>query len=214
MIHPRLPSPVQTVVHSIAIASPQIGTATSSRSIALAYSVDSAHFAINRSITRVMSECKSRYVWVHTLSGSVYSRQVGEMSVLTLCVLGCLALLVAGEVDECQVYYGGLIFPEGSRRSPEHGLHWSKTQSREREREVCWLLYYVFPQSPSQPQIGMEQLCSMESSRSWPSKISEVILLNSSYSVFSRMYTYCIHVYDFFNVLGKYLVFFFYPLDL
>ena len=50
--------------------------------------------------------------------------------------MASLALLVAGEVDECQVYYGGLIFPEGSRRNPEHGLHWSKTQStRERERE-------------------------------------------------------------------------------
>jgi hypothetical protein len=51
------------------------------------------------------------------------------MAVLIWCVLASLALLVAGEVDECQVYYGGLIFPEGSRRSPEHGLHWSKTQS-------------------------------------------------------------------------------------
>ena len=56
------------------------------------------------------------------------------MTIVSWCVLASLALLVAGEVDECQVYYGGLIFPEGSRRNPEHGLHWSKTQST-RERE-------------------------------------------------------------------------------
>ena len=72
-----------------------------------------------------------------------------DMALLSWCVLASLALLVAGEVDECQVYYGGLIFPEGSRRNPEHGLHWSKTQSkRDRERGsgsgrggggVCWL---------------------------------------------------------------------------
>lgn len=48
---------------------------------------------------------------------------------LSLLVVFYSALLRAAEVDECQVYYGGLIFPEGSRRTPEHGLHWSKTQS-------------------------------------------------------------------------------------
>ena len=52
------------------------------------------------------------------------------MAVVALCVLlSSVALLGVAKVDECQVYYGGLIFPEGARRNPEHGLHWSKTQS-------------------------------------------------------------------------------------
>lgn len=52
------------------------------------------------------------------------------MAALVLCALASLALLGAAEVDECQVYYGGLVFPEGARRNHlEHGLHWSKTQS-------------------------------------------------------------------------------------
>jgi hypothetical protein len=42
--------------------------------------------------------------------------------------------------EQCQVYYGGLVFPEGSRRSLEHGMHWSKTQSKSQlasDRYVC-----------------------------------------------------------------------------
>lgn len=33
--------------------------------------------------------------------------------------------------EQCQVYYGGLVFPDGSQpqRSLEHGMHWSKTRS-------------------------------------------------------------------------------------
>lgn len=49
---------------------------------------------------------------------------------LVLCgTLCCVPPFVASQSKEqCQVYYGGLVFPEGSRRSLEHGMHWSKTQ--------------------------------------------------------------------------------------
>lgn len=102
--------------------------------------LDSAHFTINQLITRVRSECMCICMWERAYRTAECTRVVqgGKMAVLTLCVLAWLALLVSGEVDECQVYYGGLIFPEGSRRSPEHGLHWSKTQSTERERSCLY----------------------------------------------------------------------------
>ena len=42
--------------------------------------------------------------------------------------------------EQCEFVYGGLIYPEGRPPSVEHGLHWSKTQSKwrlcERERET------------------------------------------------------------------------------
>lgn len=64
------------------------------------------------------------------------------MAVVALCVLlSSVALLGVAEVDECQVYYGGLIFPEGSRRNPEHGLHWSKTQSESITSMECLARY-------------------------------------------------------------------------
>ena len=60
------------------------------------------------------------------------------MAVVAICVLlSSVVLLGVAEVDECQVYYGGLIFPEGSRRNPEHGLHWSKTQSKSMTSMEC-----------------------------------------------------------------------------
>ena len=33
-------------------------------------------------------------------------------------------------VSECPFVYGGLVYPEGRPLSLEHGLHWSKTQSK------------------------------------------------------------------------------------
>ena len=34
--------------------------------------------------------------------------------------------------EQCEFVYGGLIYPEGRPPSVEHGLHWSKTQSKPR----------------------------------------------------------------------------------
>ncbi|XP_064404972.1 peroxiredoxin-2-like [Halichondria panicea] len=39
----------------------------------------------------------------------------------------CLLKGTASQLDQCQVYYGGMVFPDG-RRSMEHGIHLSKTQ--------------------------------------------------------------------------------------
>ncbi len=41
----------------------------------------------------------------------------------------CLLKGTASQLDQCQVYYGGMVFPDG-RRSMEHGIHLSKTQSK------------------------------------------------------------------------------------
>ena len=58
-----------------------------------------------------------------------------------LLSLGVLAAVIAAQnPEQCHMYYGGLVFPEGSRRSVEHGLHWSKTQSRVGVAEVKWSL--------------------------------------------------------------------------
>ena len=54
-----------------------------------------------------------------------------------LLSLGVLAAVIAAQnPEQCHMYYGGLVFPEGSRRPVEHGLHWSKTQSRVGVAEV------------------------------------------------------------------------------
>lgn len=50
-----------------------------------------------------------------------------KLSALFVCAL--VHTLTAQGHDQCQVYYGGLVFPDGARRSLEHGIHWSKTQS-------------------------------------------------------------------------------------
>ena len=49
---------------------------------------------------------------------------------LSLLLYSALVLSVwAQSREQCQVYYGGLVFPEGSKKPLEHGMHWSKTQS-------------------------------------------------------------------------------------
>ena len=54
-----------------------------------------------------------------------------------LLSLGVLVVVIAAQnPEQCHMYYGGLVFPEGSRRPVEHGLHWSKTQSRVGVTEV------------------------------------------------------------------------------
>lgn len=54
-----------------------------------------------------------------------------------LLSLGVSAAVIAAQnPEQCHMYYGGLVFPEGSRRPVEHGLHWSKTQSRVGVAEV------------------------------------------------------------------------------
>ena len=54
-----------------------------------------------------------------------------------LLSLGVLVAVIAAQnPEQCHMYYGGLVFPEGSRRPVEHGLHWSKTQSRVGVAEV------------------------------------------------------------------------------
>jgi len=51
-----------------------------------------------------------------------------NLVLLSLAVF--VAVVAAQNQEQCHVYYGGLVFPEGSRRTVEHGLHWSKTQSK------------------------------------------------------------------------------------
>lgn len=53
------------------------------------------------------------------------------MSLLTTCLfLVSLGLLArANNDDQCYEYYGGLVYPQGWRRTVEHSMHWSKTQS-------------------------------------------------------------------------------------
>ena len=46
--------------------------------------------------------------------------------------LAVTVLAAAQTQEQCAVYYGGLVFPEGGRKTVEHGMHWSKTQS-----ELC-----------------------------------------------------------------------------
>lgn len=48
---------------------------------------------------------------------------------LLLSLAGLLAVLRAQNDEHCPMYYGGLVFPDAGRRTVEHGLHWSKTQS-------------------------------------------------------------------------------------
>ncbi len=47
---------------------------------------------------------------------------------LFLTVL-CLLQSAVCQVDQCHLYYGGMVFPDG-KRSMEHGIHLSKTQSK------------------------------------------------------------------------------------
>ena len=54
-----------------------------------------------------------------------------SISILWMPFLLGFFLLVMTAKDECQMYYGGLVFPEGSHRSLEHGMHWSKTRSKQ-----------------------------------------------------------------------------------
>ena len=69
--------------------------------------------------------------------------------------------------DQCLVYYGGMVFPEETRRTVEHGMHWSKTQSM----RGLWVGgRYQFTvvsvlQSLNLHLIGMEQPWLMENSR-------------------------------------------------
>lgn len=52
--------------------------------------------------------------------------------VLKLFLLSALCLLQStlSQLDQCQVFYGGMVFPDG-RQSMEHGIHLSKTQSKQ-----------------------------------------------------------------------------------
>ncbi len=58
-----------------------------------------------------------------------------SMSLLWLCAMAPLLAWSQNNQEQCQLYYGGLVFPEGSRPSLEHGMHWSKTQSESHERD-------------------------------------------------------------------------------
>ena len=49
---------------------------------------------------------------------------------LLACLCATAASALSQNDEQCHVYYGGLVFPEGTRRPIEHGLHWSKTQSK------------------------------------------------------------------------------------
>ena len=51
---------------------------------------------------------------------------------IAVCIFFLLTVAGLGRChlkDQCQMYYGGLVFPEGSPRTVEHGMHWSKTRS-------------------------------------------------------------------------------------
>eukprot|EP00731_Ephydatia_muelleri_P031923 Em0023g430a len=51
------------------------------------------------------------------------------MSLTTCLFLVSLGLLArASNDDQCYEYYGGLVYPQGWRRTVEHSMHWSKTQ--------------------------------------------------------------------------------------
>ena len=51
-------------------------------------------------------------------------------ALLAAALLAGMAECELGE--QCEFVYGGLIYPEGRPPSVEHGLHWSKTQSKPR----------------------------------------------------------------------------------
>ena len=57
----------------------------------------------------------------------------GRLAYLYLAAAS-LAIVVEAQseitVGECPFVYGGLVYPEGRPNSVEHGLHWSKTQSK------------------------------------------------------------------------------------
>ena len=55
---------------------------------------------------------------------------MARLWLLLLSLAGLLAVLRAQNDEYCPMYYGGLVFPDSGRRAVEHGLHWSKTQSR------------------------------------------------------------------------------------
>ena len=49
---------------------------------------------------------------------------------MVFLTIACTVLAANNNGDQCYVYYGGMVFPEETRRTVEHGMHWSKTQSR------------------------------------------------------------------------------------
>ena len=83
-----------------------------------------------------MGGCGLRhYVTLYTRVIITTSQCSGDMAAAGfLCVLVAALLGLGGAQsniqEQCHVYYGGLVYPEGSKRTVEHGMHWSKTQSR------------------------------------------------------------------------------------
>ena len=56
--------------------------------------------------------------------------RTARLWLLLLSLAALLVVLRANNDEFCPMYYGGLVFPDSGRRTVEHGLHWSKTQSR------------------------------------------------------------------------------------
>lgn len=79
--------------------------------------------------------CTCNAKWPHRAreGGTVRRTEDKELSKMgvKLLILAMLCLLhaTAAQFDQCQVYYGGMVFPSG-KRSMEHGIHLSKTQSK------------------------------------------------------------------------------------
>ena len=63
-------------------------------------------------------------------------------ALLAAALLAGMAECESGE--QCEFVYGGLIYPEGRPPSVEHGLHWSKTQSKLRSPN-SWVLRFPPP---------------------------------------------------------------------
>lgn len=125
------------------------------------YSRQPAYTSISLSVLFTSENRRSQRV--KQLSGNTEMAGTATGSLWLLIQVG-IFLGVMSAKDECQVYYGGLVFPEGSHRSLEHGMHWSKTRSEWKNvlvslppfpQSCIWatptymvsLAYYIFWQS-------------------------------------------------------------------
>lgn len=50
----------------------------------------------------------------------------------------CLPAVLGDTAELCNPVFNGLVFPEYSRRTVEHALHWSKAQSKYSGANFCF----------------------------------------------------------------------------